>query len=167
VTTALWFPIVNEADAEIGKRFQRYVVKHDEDGACWTYTGYIGRNGYGYFNIKRKTVTAHRTAFALANGYATNLCVLHSCDNRRCVNPSHLSAGTIADNQRQMVERNRHSKKRDENSGMPKLTRELVLEILSGFASGRSQVKLARDYGMSESQIGRIVRRECWKEVTA
>jgi len=32
---------------------------------------------------------------------------MHSCDNRRCVRPDHLSAGTVADNNRDMTQKGR------------------------------------------------------------
>jgi len=80
------------------------------DGSCWEWRGAIQGRGYGtlYIIETRKTSQAHRYSYELHKGpISTDLNILHSCDNRKCVNPNHLSEGTQKDNVHDMMSKNR------------------------------------------------------------
>jgi hypothetical protein len=79
---------------------------------CIEWQGAVTNDGYGIIGWwegeERRTTTAHRKAFELANGpVPDNLCVMHRCDNPACVNVDHLELGTQADNIADMVSKNR------------------------------------------------------------
>ena len=77
---------------------------------CWKWTASQRNGGYGGFWILGKKQLAHRVAYELANGVISDgACILHSCDNRLCVNPEHLREGTLSDNSIDIISRRRRS----------------------------------------------------------
>lgn len=67
---------------------------------CWNWTGSTNGRGYGQMSFRNGSpAKAHRIAWMASNGdIPAGLCVLHRCDNPRCVRADHLFLGTIADN---------------------------------------------------------------------
>ena len=96
---------------EFALRFWGKVKKRSS--GCWEWQAGRDGSGYGLFwhPERKKNVGAHRVAYELANGVPPgNMFVLHSCDNPLCVNPDHLSLGTLQDNVDDMVAKNRQAK---------------------------------------------------------
>lgn len=81
------------------ERFNKYVKT--SAGNCWEWTGGKFSNGYGQFRLDTQTkVCAHRFSYIVYNGnIPDDVLVLHKCNNKGCVNPEHLYAGSLSDNQ--------------------------------------------------------------------
>lgn len=86
------------------KRFWEKVKVRGED-ECWPWLAARHVQGYGAFAFtKYKIVTAHRAAWAITYNRhrlpSSKLHVMHSCDNKICVNPKHLELGTASKNEK-------------------------------------------------------------------
>lgn len=124
---------------------------------CWRWKGKPGKNGYGNLSISDVQYNVHRLSFVIAHGVIDpELFVIHSCDNKICVNPAHLSQGTLEVNNREAFERN--LMRRGERHGMAKLSEEQVDKIRQLHAAGGlTQTAIAKQYGVWNAQISRIV----------
>jgi len=147
---------------------------------CHTWLGAKNKTGYGQFHSLRGQANAHRVAWEIANNDCADCdFVLHLCDNRSCVNPSHLIVGSHKANMRDMVRKgraasgDRHCSKikpecvlRGERNGRATITENDVIEIRRKFSAREaSQLDLSIGYGLAKITINRIIRKALWKHV--
>lgn len=131
---------------------------------CWEWTGNLTKKGYGQTRIKGITFSAHRLSWLLFHGGGlTKLQVLHKCDNRKCINPTHLFLGTNADN---LADRQKKGRQvRGERHPRSRFTQNQVLGIRKMVSLGISVQKIADDYGVNNSTIYNMVNRKTWKHI--
>ena len=153
------------------------VDKSGGPAACWPWSGWKSRKGYGQISTGRRTdprVYVHRLAWELANGPVPDgLFVLHRCDNPPCCNPGHLFLGTIADNNRDMTMKGRHGAvvrperlPRGVGHGNAKLTDDDVRAIRAAWArGGLRQRDIAELYGVDQQVVWSVVHRRTWAHV--
>src|SRR5207245_2293086 len=103
---------------------------------CWIWIGSHFENGYGQFTVTIKgrhtNRKAHRVSYEIFKvPIPKGLWVLHKCDNRLCVRPSHLFLGNNSVNQKDsyLKGRSRSASQNGENNSRHKLTKSQVKEI--------------------------------------
>lgn len=156
----------------IEQRFwSRVAVMSDQE--CWEWQGTLKRPcptnrrilPYGQFgfrdNGKIKTISAHRFSYALRYGpIPKGACVLHSCDNPKCVNPRHLFLGTQKDNVQDTIKKGR-AKPPKSNA---RLSENEVMEIRSLYPI-LNQRQIANRFGIARAHVSQIIHRKCWRDL--
>ena len=144
----------------------RFYEKVKKSSGCWIWIGAIDNVGYGNLRINGKTYRAHRLSYELTFGpIQVGMCVLHRCDNRKCVNPDHLFLGTKKDNMIDKVQKGRCNCLRGVETPSHKLTDSQVITIREKHKNGISTRKIAREFGISHGVVWKIVTGRNWKYV--
>lgn len=143
---------------------ERYAALIDRraDDECWPWLGHRHRQGYGQFKHGKpqRVRYAHRFGFFLAHGYYPPA-VRHTCDNPPCQNPAHWVPGTQRNNVEDMLERGREC--RGERVNSAKLTPARIEEARRRYASGETQIALAREFGVTAQTVRRALQGKTWK----
>jgi|DEB19_MinimDraft_3_1074340.scaffolds.fasta_scaffold02358_11 hypothetical protein len=149
-------------------RWNSKVIK--SDCGCWEWSGAKTRGGYGHFrrklNNKHMMYKAHRFSFEYFknNGVLldSNTLVCHTCDNPKCVNPSHLFTGSSLDNIQDKLTKGRH--RWGHKKGYRVLSEEDVIKIRSDYLSNSFSMKeVALMNNTSVPQVSRIVNNKTHK----
>jgi transposase len=128
-------------------------------GECIIVTSHSCGNGYPQLRRNNKCLKFSRIVSERRHG-ATELDVLHLCDEKRCINPDHFIPGTHRENMRQAAERGQL--RRGDRSPRAKLTEEQALEVIN---STESCGQIAKRFGLGVSSINLIKRGVNWKHL--
>lgn len=137
---------------------QELLAETTKQGDCLIWTKAKGANGYGYIRNDRKIIAVHKAVAEIKYGQIPNgHVVMHSCDNRACINPDHLLIGTQKDNLHDMWAKNRA------HNGV--LSPEQIKNIKERFQPRHPQNgarALAREFGVTHQAISKVVRGKSW-----
>lgn len=115
---------------------------------CWNWTGNLSAHGYGRFDSGLFRAHAHRFMFVAMNDIEPEV-VRHTCNNRRCVKPTHLIGGT--------QEQNMRDKFFDGTGNTQKLSPSDVMDIRDRFVrynKRRSNAReIAAEYGVTAKYV--------------
>lgn len=145
----------------------RFWAKVDQpsDG-CWDWQGGM-RNNYGAIKHGGKVLSAHRVAWILTNGHPPEgMLICHKCDNRACCRPDHLELGTPGKNNRDARGRRTFYMPRGEQVSNAVLTEADVLRIMSLRVEGLGARKIAREMGVREGNVKKVLTGETWTHIT-
>lgn len=135
---------------------------------CWEWAASTGSHGYGAFNLDgSEVIPAHWVSWMLETGEWADDHVLHYCDNKRCVNPSHLYEGTHQDNMVDAFESGLSQPPEPEigeQNPNSKLSVSEVSEIRSRYPDDPYSA-LASEFSVSKQCIAQIIKRKTWKHI--
>jgi len=137
-------------------RFWQRITKTD---SCWTYGNNPKR--YPEFILNDGTyIKAHRYSWILNGGDLTDHdIVLHACDVRNCVNPEHLSLGTLKSNTQDMMNKGRNRGGYAQQAA--KITKEDAKHIFKALDTGVNAKTIAKKYGLTAKTVStmRVTRK--------
>lgn len=149
----------------------RFWEKVSKSERCWEWSAACRADGYGIIRNNGKGQAAHRASWEIHFGtIPAGMWVLHTCDNRKCVNPNHLFLGTPQDNNDDMCAKGRG---RQYGGPMPgsshpnaKLNEAQVARIRQEYTGVHGQVsEMARRYGVSRRVLRDAAIGARWKHV--
>ena len=158
------------ARGELEFRFWKHVDKRGDD-ECWEWKADVTRGGYGslWNNDIKRNVSAHRLSYEIHYGKIDKgMLVLHSCDNKKCVNPKHLRQGTVKENVHEAIDRGLRQKcsipkQFGEQNPKSKLTLEQVRFIRANPQLGHKEI--ADMWGLSPNCIRGVRIGRTWKGI--
>lgn len=142
-------------------------------GTCWEWQGRLDKVGYGITAFGRDNKVpgrkgaqrAHRISYELLidKDLPTSSILMHKCDNRKCVNPAHLSPGTQGENVYDMVEKRRHIKGEQVHNAVLKVSdvESIRLHSLAGY----DLIAISDILGTSRSTVRSALQKANWKSV--
>jgi len=135
---------------------------------CWEWNKPNTR-GYGEYYIGNyRFERAHRFSYKIYKGkIPKGLCVCHTCDNPKCVNPDHLWLGTVKENNQDCIKKERHKYKSHpgEENFRAKLTEKEVIDIREKSLTGYKPKRLSSLFNICEGQIRDIISYRAWKHI--
>lgn len=121
------------------------------ENGCWEWQSTLQKTGYGKIQEwLHKSRLAHRAMYSLSVSPIPNgMYVLHSCDNRKCINPEHLWLGNHSENQKDKVSKGRHNYKFSDDD---------VSQIKRFASYGIQRIEILRAFKISTFWFDKIVK---------
>jgi len=160
-------PLEKEAIEITKKKIKKYSYINSKTG-CWEWQKCKTKLGYGWITHNCKQMKAHRASWIVFRGpIPRGTCVLHKCDNPRCICPDHLFLGDMKANVDDMMSKGRNGYGLIQGTKQPnaKFTDEDILVIRKESPAWSNCKELAQNFGCSPHTIWSIIKRKTWKHL--
>lgn len=147
-----------------------YLSRSKLQGTCLMWSG-VNHQGYGVISQKINGIFkrrgAHVVIFEQQNRkLLPGEVVRHACNNKGCINPKHLLAGSQKDNIHDSIRAGTHVfPPKGENHQAAKLNVVKVLRLRKLAALGLTSFELAAIFKLNRRTVSNIIERKIWKEV--
>ena len=141
-------------------------ISPDPNTGCWIWTAAIDpKTKYGVFGMDAKDIWwAHRASYHMFVGQIPiGHLVCHTCDNRWCVNPSHLFTGTHKDNMSDCAAKGRTTRGIKKHNAV--INESIARDIKLAISNGESNSKIASRMGLEKHIITNIKSGLAWRFV--
>lgn len=140
----------------------QFTVNQDGCHICTSHR-IFSKKGYHRLRIDGKYILIHRYLWSIQNGpIPKGKIIMHTCDNRSCLNLDHLKLGTIKDNNQDRDIKGRFVPLKGINNGMSKLTNAQAFNIKYSKTKG---IVLARKYNVTKANISSIRNGKTWVHI--
>ncbi len=159
------------------RQLNNFWKKVSKTDGCWDWTGYTF-NGYGKVNINSQVCNAHRISLIICGSIfepskkelgAKGEIIMHLCDNRGCVRPSHLKVTTQKENMQDARNKGRKwiGEAAGSGNGRAKLNEKWVKWLKQLLSSGEEVdfPSLAKKVGVDKTQLYLIKNNKSWTHV--
>lgn len=138
---------------------------YDKNRGCYIWTKSFDDKGYSQVNIGGRIVKAYSIAYKEVIGpVPSGLVLRHICDNRKCINPFHLTLGTQADNINDMYRRGRGCI--GDKAPWSKLNEAQVKELRLEFKFTKSSIaEMSRRHNINYGTLSDVLLNKTWKHV--
>lgn len=140
----------------------------NEDGCHICNSHARTKDGYPRITIQgRKNLISRYVWETHKSSITQGLCVMHSCDNPKCINLEHLSLGTHKENMDDRDRKKRMPSVEGFKNPNIALTKEDIINIKKDIVCHPElrQIDLANRYGVQRSTISDIQRGNRWNEI--
>lgn len=134
----------------------------DKRGDCWVWMGPRDSSGYGHYcTSDHRMKLIHRVVWELLYGpIPEDKKVYHTCRNKACCNPAHLTLKIIKRGKRTASDNVGMAKgSRHHNAKLTELDVRLIRQALG---RGVTQVQIAKHFRVSQATINDIKKGEAW-----
>lgn len=139
------------------------------DCGCWLWNGGIKNNRVPYIIVDQKFVSTRRYVAKLAKVRLGKKLASTTCGDRRCVCPDHIKPMTQSDLQKRKSQQTKHQaaisrrlKLRSTKNAVLNIDKAREIRAQQGI---KSNAELSKEYGVSKSQIYRVLRNAVWIEL--
>lgn len=154
----------------LGRRhFNCKPVKYRVEDGCWICISHTISAGYPRIKHQGEFYTLHRFIYQQkVDDEIDGFVIMHSCDNKKCINPDHLQKGTNSQNMKDAFARGlvNIDDRKGENARCVKLDDQQVIEIRNlGDRDDITNKEIGQRYGIDPSQVSRIINYKAWTHI--